>query len=744
MDTIKNQIDKLFDQLNSDSLAYNLPKRQSLNFTDGAMATSSPNQLSKKRKLSEALHTSAVSSTNDTTAATANRSAISMPDDSRHDNTSRSLNTTSLLNASSASQLSVPFEIRRLRADVLDYSTRATQMKNELENRTVVHQRMEQLYKSKVASLEKQLECSEAKLRDSDKHLKLVRRREKDSQAAAVKAQHALAEQRCAHEEAIAQLLRARHEADAKVREAFSDLEQQLDASQRRCDELERNAGYQSAEIESLQERCERLQERQRNHSKLEANEALMLTQLDGMQRRVAELENELAAHGEWKELSRTFQQRVARVPDLEQEVERLRREKAAIYDTIGNKLLLEEEVHDLRGRLERAERNRADAAALRQAVQLAEAELADYRAVARDHCAAEATAGTAAAAATAGQLRHRIEELLRNDLLLASEKGEQRAEKESAVQRVDQLLKEVEVQRKATENLQTSLKYHKTSMHRVQKKLQLVARERDCYKHLIDNYEKDLTISGPGPSEVQPDAQLRIKLELVERMVDEYKELCSGLEAELQGAKNMPDLGVDPVNGEHYEQFKRDIVVLRQENEQLQRRKNELELMLEHSSLKGAYDVERFKVVHMQASPLAEAAEAHAEELVKLRAEIERLKRRNKKVEEEHAEMTVRMNETVNITSDVREVILWNKLLVSMVSLFQTASLLSAGRFDARADPVAGSEEQAPEGIVPSGQPGVPRGVLHAVRLPGGPDWRQQLSVGSDPRDAVTLAKQC
>lgn len=656
MDTIKNQIDKLFDQLNSDSLAYNLPKHQSLNFTDGAMTTSSPNHLTKKRKLSEALHSSAVSSTNDTTVATGNRSAISVPDDSRHNNSSRSLNTTSLLNASSVSQLSVPFEIRRLRADVLDYSTRATQMKNELENRTVVHQRMEHLYKTKVTSLEKQLECCEAKLHDSDKHLKLVRRREKDSQAAAVKAQHALVEQRCAHEEAIAQLLRERQEADGNAREAHSDLEQQLDACMRRCDELERNATYQSAEIESLQERCERLQERQRHHSKLEANETVLATQLEAMQRRVAELENELAAHGEWKELSRTFQQRVARVPDLEQEVERLRREKAAIYETIGNKLLLEEEVHDLRGRLERAERNRADAAALRQAVQLAEAELADYRAVARDHCAAAEAA--AATTASAGQLRQRIEELLRNDLLLASEKGEQRAEKETTSQRVEQLVRELEVQRKATENLQTSLKYHKTSMHRVQKKLQLVARERDCYKHLIDNYEKDLTISGPGPSEIHPDAQVRIKLELVERMVDEYKEMCSGLEAELQSAKNMPDLGVDPVNGEHYEQFKRDIVVLRQENEQLQRRKNELELMLEHSSLKGAYDVERFKVVHMAASPLAEAAEAHAEELVKLRAEIERLKRRNKKVEEEHAELTVRMNETVNITNDVREVI--------------------------------------------------------------------------------------
>lgn len=661
MENIKTQIDKLFDQLNSDSLVYNLPKRQSLSFTGGATATSSPHhQLAgKKRKLStDAHHTSSASSrANSTgTAAASNRSAISVPDDSRQlgDLTSRSLNSTSLLNASSASQLSVPFEIRRLRADVLDHSTRATQLKNELENRNVVHQRMEHMYRTKVASLEKQLECSEAKMRDSDKHLKLLRRREKDSQAAAVKAQHALAEQRCAHDDTVGQLQRAKAAAEANARAAVGDLEQQLAAQQLRCDELEHAAGYRGAEVEALQERCERLQERQRRFTELEAAETVTRTQLEAAQRRIAELTNEQAELGEWKELSRTSRERMARLPDLEQEVERLRRENRSIYETIGNKLLLEEQVHDLRGKLERAERNRTDATALRQTAQLAEAELADYRAVARDHCEASESAG---ATPTAGQLRQRIESLLRNDLLVVSQRGEMRTEQEATAQRVAHMEKQLEVQTKATENLQTSLKYHKTSMHRVQKKLMLVARERDCYKQLIENYEKDLTISGPAASDVQPDGQVRLKLEMVERMVDEYKEMCSGLEAELQSAKNMPDLGVDPVNGEHYEQFKRDMAVLRHENEQLQRRKNELELMLEHSSLKGAYDAERFKVVHLAVSPLAEAAEAHAVELDKLRAEVERLKRRNRLVEQEHAEMTVRMNDTANLTCDMKEV---------------------------------------------------------------------------------------
>lgn len=155
----------------------------------------------------------------------------------------------------------------------------------------------------------------------------------------------------------------------------------------------------------------------------------------------------------------------------------------------------------------------------------------------------------------------------------------------------------------------------------------------------------------------MHPESQIRIKLEMVEKSLESYKEICAGLENELHEVKNLPDLGVDTVNSEHYERFKRDIGVLRQENEQLQRRKAELELMLEHSSLKGAYNTDKYKVVHMSLNPTAEAHGAHTLELEKLQAEIERLKRRNRKLEQDHEELTVRMNETANITCDLREV---------------------------------------------------------------------------------------
>lgn len=46
----------------------------------------------------------------------------------------------------------------------------------------------------------------------------------------------------------------------------------------------------------------------------------------------------------------------------------------------------------------------------------------------------------------------------------------------------------------KSGSDLQIVLKNHRESFHKVQRKLRLVVSERDCYKQLIENYEKNVT----------------------------------------------------------------------------------------------------------------------------------------------------------------------------------------------------------------------------------------------------------
>lgn len=187
--------------------------------------------------------------------------------------------------------------------------------------------------------------------------------------------------------------------------------------------------------------------------------------------------------------------------------------------------------------------------------------------------------------------------------------------------------------------------------MQKIQKKLMLVAKERDLYKNLVDSVEKDLTISGNGAEASTVEQHLRSKVEMLEKSLKSYKDLCD----------NMPDISLQMsmnASGCDYEYLKKSIDDLKLENDRLRRRKEELELEIEQRCLRGDFNVAQFKVLHMTNNPASEAYEDVKNEVGKLQAEIERLRRKNKKLEEDHEEMTTKLNcgETQDLTKNFVE----------------------------------------------------------------------------------------
>lgn len=106
--------------------------------------------------------------------------------------------------------------------------------------------------------------------------------------------------------------------------------------------------------------------------------------------------------------------------------METLKRENKNLNENIGNKLLLEEQVYDLQTRLVKKDRSNDDHVALQTHIQSLEAELREYKAVATDHCRPNTVA-------SASNLRNRIETILQKDLILLTEKGTTKTEKDSA-----------------------------------------------------------------------------------------------------------------------------------------------------------------------------------------------------------------------------------------------------------------------------------------------------------------------
>lgn len=151
---------------------------------------------------------------------------------------------------------------------------------------------------------------------------------------------------------------------------------------------------------------------------------------------------------------------------------------------------------------------------------------------------------------------------------------------------------------------------------------------------------------------------QSRIRVEMLEKTVNGYKDLCAKLESEVAEMRGHPGNPDGVINPDQYESLRRDLDSLRAENEKLKKRKNELEIEIENFTLRQNVlgDDESLKVVHFKNNPTALAQEQAANDVTKLRAEIERLKIRNKKLESGHDEMTARLNETMNMTINIKE----------------------------------------------------------------------------------------
>lgn len=144
----------------------------------------------------------------------------------------------------------------------------------------------------------------------------------------------------------------------------------------------------------------------------------------------------------------------------------------------------------------------------------------------------------------------------------------------------------------------------------------------------------------------------------MLEKTVNGYKELCAKLESELADVRGHPGQLDGVVGTDQYLELRKDLDTLRTENEKLKKRKNELEIEIENLTLRHNVmgNDDRFKVVHFKMNPTAIAQEQVANEIVKLKAEVERLKIRNKKLEAGNDDLTTRVNETMNMTMNVKE----------------------------------------------------------------------------------------
>ncbi|XP_058833639.1 mitotic spindle assembly checkpoint protein MAD1 [Topomyia yanbarensis] len=560
--------------------------------------------------------------------------------------------------ANNSNALQSPWETRRMKADLIEARSRITMLKKEIEHQNTEMATSQLKNQHKISSLEKELSYNVKKVSDLEKHISALRKREKAAQEDLVKYKNQYNILKQSSGDQLFELRRALKDLEQQYTFEKSELNSEVRDLNSQMMEIEDQLSITQEELDTYKEMNETLQSKADSYDASQKELDEVKEKLAEAESRIKTLEYEVGSYEDWKNLSKVSTSRLANYAEQEKELTRLKEEFKNLHEVIGNKMLLEEQVASLTTRLENFEKNEIDAVALSVKVKDLEKELADWRQLAADFCPKNSARSPII-------VRSQIEQILQKDLILTSEKTSVKNEKSQIQTVIDEVRAENEQLQKQLEDHKRSLRNHQTILHRVQKKLHLVAGERDCWKQLLDSYEKDLTINPTTVS--SQEALMRTRIEMLEKQLSGYRELNTKMENELQAAKSMPDTGMDSaLTSEQYEKLRREIDMFRMENERLKKRKDELELELENVTLRAEINRDRYKVVRFEDSPANEAYEAHKNEVEKLQAEIERLKIRNRKLEEGNDELTIRLNDS-NMTMNVMEL---NNLKAQVQSL--------------------------------------------------------------------------
>lgn len=346
-----------------------------------------------------------------------------------------------------------------------------------------------------------------------------------------VKVKIEMAQQKQNYDEIVNALRVTNRDLESRNRENAHELRTEISTLSLRLEEANSQFHALQDELSSLHARNEELSERIKETDSMTNELDVARYQLAAAQRQVQELETEVKNFGEWKSMSKAFQARLAKITDLERECERLTRDNKNLHDTIGNKLLLEEQVHGLKSRLETTQQNSDAHVELETKIRSLEHENNEWKRFARDVCGSNSTAMPIV-------LRNYIDDIQKKHLILASDANMAKLQTSTVNDQIFELRQQNESHVKTVENLTIALRSHKNGLHILKKKLSLVAKERDVFKNLIETYEKDLTLTAPN-LDMHPESELKSRLDVVERSLAGYKELCDTLEKELQVARS-------------------------------------------------------------------------------------------------------------------------------------------------------------------------------------------------------------
>ncbi|XP_073953707.1 mitotic arrest-deficient 1 isoform X2 [Choristoneura fumiferana] len=418
----------------------------------------------------------------------------------------------------SASVPPSPWEAKRMKIDLIAAKAQITKLEARVNHQHTIRKEMQILFEEEKASLTEQHKRDERALSDMEDRLNIIRRREqeiKDELSESIKEHR---EYKTKWEGEKSELQKQIAELKDKLLEANVSNKDQISEMKKDMDELLQALEGAQSEVEMLKKELAKQTSRAEQCTALRTKLEKQTFELQQVTSKLKEIQYEKDSYKDWQQQAKTAQKRLTNMAELEKEVARLRATERSLRDSICNKLLLEEQVHQLTARLEALQPAQQELHEAKVKLASLESSLAEWKAAARAH-------GADSARALAAALDH----ALTNQLTAVAGHSQAQSQLAAVTEETATLKYERDKATTKLNDLQTVRKSQESLIHRLQKRLLLVTRERDSYRQQLDCYEKELTVTLTGEGGAAGSAALlAARVEQLERALQGYRDLLA------------------------------------------------------------------------------------------------------------------------------------------------------------------------------------------------------------------------
>uniref|UniRef100_A0A8C2YVH2 Mitotic spindle assembly checkpoint protein MAD1 n=1 Tax=Cyclopterus lumpus TaxID=8103 RepID=A0A8C2YVH2_CYCLU len=344
---------------------------------------------------------------------------------------------------------------------------------------------------------------------------------------------------------------------------------------------------------------------------------------------KIKELERRLALQEQDFAIVKNIKSEVAKVPDLEKDLKRLREDNAFLRESRENCSLLKEEVEGLRRKLERMEKTKEE---------LVNMEL-EKEVNPRDYLKAWENIGqsTGLNIRKPEDLSREVIQMQQIEISLKEQNYTLNSRVRSVEHSQSELRAELSQQRGKALEEQKKREAQDALVRRLQKRVLLLTKERDGMRAILESYDSEL-----APTEYSPQLgkRLREAEDVLQRTQSHNAEmeayllhlhhLLSQVQLELESLKKQQASASDGntlATKEEVNILRQKIEDLEAERQRLEEQNNILEMRLERHNLQGDYDPVKTRVLHFKMNPTAVAKQQRHQDVDGLREEVARLR---------------------------------------------------------------------------------------------------------------------